>query len=35
LGNDPAAWKNWFATEGTKRRHEFKQGERWSVLGNN
>jgi HEAT repeat protein len=35
LGNDPAAWKNWFASEGTKRRQEFKQGEHWSVLGNN
>jgi len=35
LGNDPAAWKNWFATEGAKRREDFKQGERWSVLGNN
>jgi len=35
LGNDPATWKNWFATEGTKRRQEFNRGERWSVLGNN
>jgi hypothetical protein len=35
LGNDPATWKNWYATEGTKRRQEFNQGERWSVLGNN
>ena len=35
LGNDPATWKNWFATEGTKRRQEFKLGEHWSVLGNN
>lgn len=35
LGNDPAAWKNWFGTQGAKRREEFKQGEQWSVLGNN
>jgi len=35
LGNDPATWKNWFATEGTQRRQEFKLGEHWSVLGNN
>ena len=34
LGNDPAAWRNWFSTTGTKRRQEFKQGEQWSVLGN-
>lgn len=35
LGNDPAAWKNWFSAEGAKRRQEFKQGDSWSVLGNN
>jgi hypothetical protein len=35
MGNDPAAWKNWFSTQGAKRREEFKQGDRWSVLGNN
>lgn len=35
MGNDPAAWKNWFSTQGAKRREEFKQGEQWSVLGNN
>ena len=35
LGNDPAAWKNWFSTEGTKRRQQFQQGDSWSVLGNN
>lgn len=34
LGNDPAAWRNWFSTTGAKRREEFKQGEQWSVLGN-
>jgi len=35
VGNDPATWKNWFATEGAKRRQEFNQSEHWSVLGNN
>jgi HEAT repeat protein len=35
IGNDPAAWKNWFSTQGAKRREEFKQGEQRSVLGNN
>lgn len=35
LGNDPATWKNWFSSQGAKRREEFKQGDRWSVLGNN
>ena len=35
LGNDPAAWKNWFGAEGAKRRQQFKQGDSWSVLGNN
>jgi len=34
IGNDPAAWRNWYATMGAKRREEFKQGEQWSVLGN-
>ena len=34
IGNDPAAWRNWFSTTGAKRREEFKQGEPWSVLGN-
>ncbi len=34
IGNDPAAWKNWFATEGAKRRQDFQRSESWSVLGN-
>ena len=34
IGNDPASWRNWYATAGAKRRQEFKQGEQWSVLGN-
>lgn len=35
LGNDPAAWRNWFSTAGTKRREEFRQGDQWNLLGNN
>lgn len=35
LGNDPAVWRNWFSTAGTKRREEFRQNEQWSVVGNN
>lgn len=35
IGNDPAAWRNWNATAGSKRREEFRQGEQWLVLGNN
>jgi predicted anti-sigma-YlaC factor YlaD len=35
LGNDPAAWRNWYSTAGSKRRDEFHQAEHWLVLGNN
>jgi len=35
FGNDPAVWRNWYSTAGAKRRDEFRQGEQWSVLGNN
>ncbi|MGA2021042.1 MAG: HEAT repeat domain-containing protein [Candidatus Sulfotelmatobacter sp.] len=35
LGNEPAAWRNWYTTAGTKRRDQFRQGEQWAVLGNN
>jgi hypothetical protein len=35
LGNDPAAWRNWFSSGGTKRKEEFRQSEQWNVLGNN
>lgn len=35
LGNDPAAWKNWYSSTGAKHRDEFRQGEQWAVLGNN
>ncbi len=34
LGNDPAAWRNWFSTAGAKRRDEFRQADQWAVLGN-
>lgn len=34
LGNDPAAWKNWYASTGAKRREEFRKGDPWAVLGN-
>jgi hypothetical protein len=34
IGNDPAAWKNWYSTAGAKRREEFRQGDQWAVLGN-
>ncbi len=35
LGNEPALWRNWYATTGAKRREEFRQAEQWAVLGNN
>jgi HEAT repeat protein len=35
MGNDPAAWRNWFSTAGAKRKEEFRQSEQWNVLGNN
>jgi hypothetical protein len=34
MGNDPAAWKNWYSSMGAKRREEFEKGEQWWVLGN-
>jgi hypothetical protein len=34
IGNDPAAWRNWYNSAGAKRREEFRQGDQWSVLGN-
>jgi len=33
--NDPATWRNWYSTAGTKRRDEFREVDHWSVLGNN
>ena len=35
FGNDPATWRNWYSTAGTRRRDEFRQGDQWQVLGNN
>ena len=33
LGNDPAAWRNWYAAHGAEKMREFgKEG--WAVLGN-
>jgi hypothetical protein len=34
IGNNPAAWKNWYDTAGAKRREEFRKSDQWSVLGN-
>jgi len=35
LPNDPATWRNWYDKSGTQRTQEFRQGDQWSVLGNN
>jgi HEAT repeats len=34
LPNDPATWRNWYSENGAERKHEFSEGEKWSVLGN-
>jgi hypothetical protein len=34
LPNDPAAWRNWYATHGAEKAREFGKGDSWSVLGN-
>ena len=34
LSNDPAAWRNWYASHGAEKAHEFGTGDSWSVLGN-
>jgi hypothetical protein len=34
LGNDPAAWRNWYSAHGTEKIREFRKGDVWSVLGN-
>jgi hypothetical protein len=34
LPNDPAAWRNWYASKGEQRTREFRQADSWSVLGN-
>lgn len=35
LPNNPAIWRNWWATHGAERVKQFQQGDSWSVLGNN
>jgi len=35
LPNDPATWRNWYEKSSAQRTQEFRQGEQWSVLGNN
>lgn len=34
LPNDPAIWRNWYATHGAEKSREFGAGNSWSVLGN-
>ncbi len=34
LPNDPATWRNWYASHGTERTQQFR-AESWAVLGNN
>ena len=35
LPNDAATWRNWYDKSGAQRTQEFRQGDQWSVLGNN
>jgi hypothetical protein len=35
LPNSSAAWRSWYAKYGAARQQEFKQGDPWSVVGNN
>jgi len=35
LPDDPATWRNWYSSKGAEKAQEFKQAERWAVLGNN
>lgn len=35
LPNDPATWRNWYSASGSRRTEQFRQGDSWSVLGNN
>jgi len=35
LPNDPATWRNWWATHGAEKVKEVGKGDSWSVLGNN
>ncbi|MGB0037869.1 MAG: HEAT repeat domain-containing protein [Terriglobales bacterium] len=34
IGNDPAAWRNWYAAHGAEKVREIQKGDVWSVLGN-
>jgi len=34
LPNDSKAWRSWYEKFGAQRTQEFRQGEKWSVLGN-
>ena len=34
LPNDPATWRNWYATQGAAAVRQLQQGESWAVLGN-
>jgi len=34
IGNDAAAWRNWYSAHGSEKMREFQKGDVWSVLGN-
>jgi hypothetical protein len=34
LSNDPATWRNWYATQGAATVRQFQQTDPWTVLGN-
>jgi HEAT repeats len=34
LPNDPGTWRSWYEKYGAQRVEEFRQGEKWAVLGN-
>jgi hypothetical protein len=35
LPNDVGAWRSWYQRSGGERSQLFRQGQQWSVLGNN
>jgi HEAT repeats len=35
LPNDPATWRNWYATQGAATVRQYQQSDAWAVLGNN
>jgi hypothetical protein len=35
LPNDSKVWRSWYEKSGAQKTQEFRQGEKWSVLGNN